>query len=142
MKNVAYRFLGNLVILVQNKDSPSEDEVLKMLDDLKGQDLTRLRILVHTQGGGPSLAQRKILNEALAGCSLRMAVISDAKMVRGITTALSWFNPDIKLFSTQQLPDALKYLAVPPEELNTIRRELELLQKELNAPAMSSVLAG
>jgi hypothetical protein len=52
-------------------------------------------------------------------------------MVRGIVTAISWFNPGIKAFSTLQIPAALKYLDFPDDQHGPILAEIARLKQKL-----------
>src|ERR687884_21999 len=103
MKNMAFRLLGDLFILVHNKNPPYDWEWGTYLDELRKHrgHIDTIRTLIYTEGGGPSPAQRKHLNQVLDGRITRAAVVSDASMVRMITTALGWFNPAIRAFSPE-----------------------------------------
>ena len=58
MPNMVTRRIGPLLILRENKDTPTDDEWDECLS-LLAQDLDDVRVLVVTDGGGPSPAQRK-----------------------------------------------------------------------------------
>jgi hypothetical protein len=57
----------------------------------------------------PNSLQRKEVFEFTKIKGIRVAVITDEKMVRGVVTAASWFGVDVKSFSWGQLPEAMRH---------------------------------
>jgi hypothetical protein len=135
MKNMAFEVLGDLFILVHNKADPSENEWDVYLEALRARsgEIDALRTLIYTEGGGPSAAQRKSLNDVLHGRTTRAAVVSDASMVRMITTALGWFNPMIRSFSPNESHQALDYLGLPRAQSMLLWSEIRRLRGELDS---------
>jgi hypothetical protein len=131
MKNMVFRFVGNLSIVIHNKNTPDDTEVQEYLSLLRAQDMERLRSLVFTDGGGPSPAQRKRFNDILRGRELPTAVVSNDRMVRGITIAMSWFNRKIKAFPPDAVQDAFTYLNIPKHEFESVWRLVKQLRTEL-----------
>jgi len=54
-----------------------------------------------------------------------------SRLVRGIVTALSWFNPNIKAFSTIQIPAAMEYLKVAKPDQPALMAEIDRLKASL-----------
>lgn len=112
-----------IVFVVQNDKNPSEDEwdayvanVTAHLDTPNGAGLA------FTDGGAPNSKQRDLMRETLGVRSPRSAVISDSVLVRGVVTALSWFNPNTIAFSPQRARDAFVFAGLEPEHLEDFWR--------------------
>ena len=95
--------------------------------------------LVATKGGGPTSTQRKYLNDLLAGRHVPVAVMSSSTAVRGVVTALSWFNRKIKAFPPEGLADALTYLEIP-NPIAFIRHEMAKLRTSLGRDERAAAL--
>ena len=94
----------------------------------------RIRSLVLTAGGGPNTKQRQTIRDLLRDTPVPAAVVSDAPLVRGIVTALSWFNSAIRSFPFNQgagLRDALKYLGIEGPMADRVVREVAEMQREV-----------
>jgi hypothetical protein len=136
MKNVAFKVVGDWLLAVYSENPPSEEEARLILKAFKSMDLDKMRMLVFTKGGAPTTAQRRDLNDVLRGRTFPTAVVSDAVMVRGVVTAMSWFNSAIKVFPLSATDDALRYIGIPETQYEFMRREIAKLQAELNKPGM------
>lgn len=128
MRTMAYKFLGDLVIMVHSKANPLDTELCAYFDELRTKDVSSIRVLVFTDGGGLSASQRKELNEVLNGRQQMCAVISNDNLVRGVVTALSWFNRGIKSFPTNATKDAFTYLRIPEREHEKVWIEIRALR--------------
>ena len=55
----------------------------------------KVRVLVNTEAAGPNAAQRQRMNELMngLGSKLRVAVLTESVLARGIIQALSWMKP-------------------------------------------------
>lgn len=58
--------------------------------------------------------QRKEVFDLVKQQGIRVAVVTDEKMVRGIVTAASWVGVDVNAFSWEALHDAIRSLDAPP----------------------------
>jgi len=129
MRTMAYRFVSNdLVIMVHSAKNPTDDEIQAYCDELRTKDVSKVRVLVLTDGGGLNASQRKMLNDVLGGRPQHCAVVSDDSMVRGIVTALSWFNRYIRVFEKAAAEEAFRYLHIPSTEFANVRREARRLR--------------
>ncbi len=137
-KNLAFCFLGDLAISVFGLDGPTEREFDDYMQAFLKQEITKMRSLTITAGGGPTAAQRKTLNEALKGRSLPAAVVSSAPMIRGVVTALSWFNPKIKAFPVDKLASALEYLEVPRVTWDGVHASVLKLEREIGTTTIAA----
>jgi hypothetical protein len=131
MKNVAYKIIDNWLIAANGEVAPSEDEFREILALFKEIDRDRMRMLVFTKGGAPTAMHRKQLHAVLQGKDLTTAVVSDVYFIRGIVTAMSWFNNHIKVFPTSAIEEAFRYLEIPYSQYDQFRREAIKLQAEV-----------
>lgn len=79
----------------------------------------RMRSLVVSDGGAPDSRQRSQLGAALDHAPSRMAVVTTAlenPIKRGVATALSWLNPDIRFYQPKQLREAVAYIGLTAHE--------------------------
>jgi hypothetical protein len=147
MANMAYTFLPGiaahegLMLLVHTTRAPFDAEWEPYYRELIQHEPGGLRSLAFTDGGAPNGAQRKQVNDYLRGRSSLAAVVTASSMVRGVVTALSWFNAQMKAFAPDQVDDALRYLGVRPQEMAKVRQEIQLLRKKLGDEALKSIAA-
>jgi hypothetical protein len=131
MRNIAIKVVDRLFIVVYGAGDPTDDEWQEYLTLVRRHGVDRTMQLVFTEGGEPTSAQRRLLNELLAGRPVPVAVVSASARVRGTVTALSWFNRTIRAFPPQGLRDALDYLEIPVSRMDLIQREVACLRAEL-----------
>ena len=136
-RTLAYRFWERqVIVLVHTKDSPTDEEWKAYCDDARKWRTQVRGILVLSEGGGPNSVQRGELEAALdhPEYNAKTAVVTLSRVARGIVTALSWFTPKIKAFSTLQIPAALEYLEVPPRSHDSIGVTIKALRNDLQLP--------
>jgi len=146
MANMAFTFLphvadGGLMILVHTSRPPNDAEWGAYYAELVKQDARRLKSLAFTDGGAPNGAQRKQVNDFLAGQSSRACAVTSSAMVRGVVRALSWFNAQMKAFSPHEVDAALRYLGVRADEMASVRAEIQGLRVKLGDTDLKSILA-
>lgn len=123
-KTLAFRFVdSSLLVLRENAVTPRDEDWDAFLTVLeKNRDnFARLRILVRTEGGGPSAPQRKRLEKALGGRPVRVAVVTNSVAVRFIVSSIALLNREIRTFSVDELANAYQHLRLNPAE----RRDAE-----------------
>jgi hypothetical protein len=59
---------------------------------------------------------REALNKVLLGRPLRIAAVTDSIVGRGVVTAISWFNPQIRACSPSKPKDVFTHLGLSAEE--------------------------
>ena len=65
MKNVAFKLMGSLLLVVYGEDPPTYEDHLACLALFRSMDIEGSRSLCFTSGGGPTAAQRKDLHDVL-----------------------------------------------------------------------------
>jgi D-ribose pyranose/furanose isomerase RbsD len=117
------RRLGSLLILRQNKESPSDeewDECLKLL----ATDVENVQVLVITDGGGPTPEQRRRLDHTLNGSPVRVAVVSESVRIRFIVSSVAFLTRRIKSFAETEYPDALTHLELDLDQKRLAQRHV------------------
>src|SRR5689334_16636186 len=101
MKNMAFATIGNVIVALHNDSPPTADEWSQYTKAVKSMDVTKVRPIAFSDGGGPDFKQRKQLNEVLGGHAGRAALVTSSALARSVVTALSWFNPLVKAFTPE-----------------------------------------
>lgn len=122
---------------------PTVEEWDAYVANFKRSDPEKLLQLVITLGGGPSSKQRKDFNEMLHGRTTQCSVVTPSTVVRGMVTALGWFNPKIKSFPPNEMPLALRHIKLEtPEQadwaINIVRRLLDKLDPNLKSVILTA----
>ena len=107
---MAYRCLDSLLVIRQGKEAASHQEWADFLACLGKQNLATLKVLILTDGGGPTASQRSELKLTMAGRSVRTAVVSDSMKVRFIIAAVALINREHYGFAKHELYDAYRFL--------------------------------
>lgn len=126
--------VGSMIVLRENQNTPLDrdwDDFLQILREHRVNN-ERVRILVVTDGGGPSGPQRKRLEEALGGRSFRVSVVTDSAKVRFIVSSIALLNRDIKTFAKAELRGAFEHLRLEPTEQEVAKREIARLERDLD----------
>lgn len=150
MKNMAVKRVGNIIIAVHNKEAPDNEtwnsfiEITLATGRANGNDLSNVRQLVVTEGGGPNAAQRKavdIASNSMNGKKVSVAVVTGSPVVRGIVTVFNWFNLHLRVFTPDEMDKALQYLRIPTHDVTKILNEVRQLQIEVGSPPIGGIRA-
>lgn len=125
---MAYRVVHGVFCVVHGATNPTDEEWEAYLKYYLANERQCARTLVVTQGGGPSAKQRGDTAKVIQSSPTRVAIVSTSTLVRGIATALSWFNKRVQAFSGNEMDAALKYLEVPQANTIPLLAELKKLQ--------------
>jgi len=118
-----------MIIALHTKKAPSDaewntyiglcQEALKILNG----DSTRLAGIAITDGGAPNAKQRALLATIIKDVHIRGAVVTESTLVRGVVTALSWINPQIKAYSPTGVVDAALHLGLTRNDVPKLWEE-------------------
>jgi hypothetical protein len=136
MDHMGFKIVGTLHIIVVGEKDPTVADWAQYVQALRaeekrGIDVTQMRTLVFSDGGGPNTAMRKTVSDLLHGRTTPLAILTGSAMMRGIITALSWFNPDARAFAPGEAGEALRFLQVPSLKFDSIKSTAQELQKSL-----------
>ena len=138
-KTMAFAYVDGVLLAVHPAANPSEPEWEAYIRFCEQLPKTCRRTLAVTAGGGPNAVQRKLLQERYLRAfvndkmnPMKVAVVTNSSIVRGIVTALNWFNPNTSAFPADAIHEALRYLGVSdPAALARISLETRKLQREV-----------
>jgi hypothetical protein len=134
MATMAWKFIGNLVIVVHPSQPPTDaewDALTKEMIERNRVSGGRLRDITFTDGGGPNATQRHRFNAA-AGTTVPVAIVTSSVAVRAIVFAFTAFNKHMKAFAPADLGKACEHLGVSPDG---ILDEVVRLRAQLREPA-------
>lgn len=124
-----------MLVSYETKEMPSDhewDEFLKMLATHRAN-FAALKILIVTDGGGPTLTQRKRLQTALAGQSVKVAVVTDSIKVRFIVSSVALLNHSISTFSRAEFSKAVAFLGLGAGEYRLAMKAVDEMTQLLQA---------
>ena len=129
-RTLVWRFDGRVVVAVHGFKSPTNLEWQRFLNEGVAHGMgPHLRILIVSHGGGPDGDQRKQLGQVIGPAPAPTVVMTSSALVRGITSAMTFFNPHMKAVNLYDTELAFKHLGLTPDERNKVhhvRRELSL----------------
>ncbi len=118
MPNMVMTMLDGLLLGVHNANTPTDAEWTEYLNVCaemlrrQEEDGVPCRQLIVTDGGGPSLDQRRAARRVTHSRGGRVSVVSRSAFVRFAVKALTLTNPAIRVFSPERMGEALAYLGV------------------------------
>ncbi len=130
---------GEIMVVIHTSRPPSDAEWKEYVDGVESLELETARSIVITDGGAPSAQQRKRLNDVLGGRQPEGVVISPSTFVRGVVTALSWFNPGLKAYPPEDFDKACQYLRLSPTEIEEIWLTIDRLVDLLGNPDLRAI---
>lgn len=131
MRNVEFKLVGNVFLSVFGERNATDAEAAEGTEILRKAVDRNCKILVVTRGGANTAQQRKRVYEVLGGRQPRAAIVSESKLVRGVVTAMSWFNKETQAFALEDLEYAFEYLDIAPSQYDMLRKEIETLDAKL-----------
>src|SRR5580658_6289461 len=132
--------LDVLVWLCSANDLPSAEwsracEVLREIVHRKAGDLSSFREFVVTDGAAPDAVQRKEYQVAYGGYSGITAVVTTVVATnpfkRGIATAMSWMNPNIRFFAPRDIHRSFNHVGLAHTGFDPIWAALQGLKTDL-----------
>jgi hypothetical protein len=135
-KTIAFSFMPGigsftLCVFVATDEPYSTHEWELYMAELRRSPGMLLRTIVITEGGSPNAAQRKEMADLFKGVAPYTCIVSSSPLVRGMTTAIGWFNPNIKSVSPENMKDAFRYLEIAPFFEERVVKEIARLRQEL-----------
>ncbi|MBL8683940.1 MAG: hypothetical protein JNK05_32510 [Myxococcales bacterium] len=131
MSNLVCAQSFGVVLCVQNAHVTTDEEWERLMAIIRQVKIDHLRILAFTDGGAPNVRQRGELIDYLGGKTPPIAVVSASALVKGVATAISWFNPRIKVFSPADVSKAFAHLSITAASGNGLVEEAMSLATSL-----------
>lgn len=132
-RTAGWRSLGNFLVFVHGKEAPSDvewDELLALFRAVP--DITRARVLVFTLGGAPDARQRAKLHQLLGETKPPIAVLTPSALARAAGTAISWFNPRLRVFDPDDVERALDHLDAVRADRQALIHAMGDLRREMH----------
>ena len=139
--NAHCAIIGRIFIAIHTKTAPSEAEWSPMCASIANTSKLAANAggLVFTDGGAPSPAQRKQLNEAMGGNDIPIAVMSHALIPRFVNASISLFIKSIRSYSPEEFPQAIEYLQITQEERKVLTPILLEVQQQMGAERLKTL---
>jgi len=134
MADMVHAVIGDLGVALHTDKTPSREEWDAFMSAIRVVPSARVRVLAITDGGGPSTVHRGQFVKYLDGAKARIAVVSEALVVRGIVTALSWFTNNIRVFAPDDFRAAIAYVDLTQDECDAVKARLREMATRLPGP--------
>jgi len=138
-KSAVVQSVGKYFVFVHSNEDPSDREWDQLIQVYrKASDPKDIRSLVFTEGGSPNARQRVSLNQLFGATKPVIALITASALARAAGTAISWFNPRVRMFSPEEVERALDHLGATQAERPELVSALKELRAALREPAEES----
>ena len=132
-RTMSHQWHNAVIYVAHSSETPVNEDWDAFLDAVATYERSngRVRFLVNTEMAGPNAAQRRKLNDLMnrLGSKLRVAVLSESMVVRGIIQALSWMNViEIRSFPPGAIAAALGYLEAEADAL-AVAKALKIFEQ-------------
>jgi hypothetical protein len=136
--HMAASVVGAVLVAVHDEHTPGDDEWQTWLDLYRKRGADSRALIVHSTGGGPSSPQRKHLLDAINALARvpPVAVLTSSTVMRGLVTAIGWFEPAArraKTFRLDELAAACTALGLDRAMQNALKVEIDRLRGSLGA---------
>jgi hypothetical protein len=130
---MAFKPIDRHILVAYGTASPSDTEWAGFLTLIERRGIQGTALLIATEGGRPTVAQRDQLDDLLGRWVVPVAVVTGSLRVRLQLTVLSWLKPRIRVFRPSDLHDAMAYLEIPTSRRTLIEHELDKLRDAIDA---------
>jgi hypothetical protein len=130
-KTMAYMQVGATMVVAHGPQPPAQNEWDGHIALCKDGKVKVRRLLVYTAGGAPDAKQRAQAEKEFG--QLRVAVLTDSVLARGVVTALRWLGMPISAFPADQVVRAMEDIGVPSAERDEVRSALTRVRTSVMA---------
>lgn len=124
------RLAFGLFVAVYGDSAPSDEEWDRYMSTMR--EITEDdSLLIFSWGGGPTMKQRRELEEAVAHHRGKVAVVTGSRVARGIVKAISWTGKRIKAFDFERRAEAFEFLGLSELQRREALRQAQLLAEAL-----------
>jgi hypothetical protein len=129
-----YDYVDDVMVTVHKAVDPSEEDWSRMVADLAAK-LRELRGNLVLAGDIKLTArQRKGVADAVRGSKLKVAVLTESAVTRGILRAIGWLGgpPGLRPSAMEEIGGALEYLEIRGSQRVQVYGAIEKLRTSLN----------
>ena len=136
---------GELIIVLNDDVDVTDREWEGLVDAIKAGaaqhhgSFDRVFVLVASDGGSPTSAQRAYLSRVLAGQRLRASVLSGSMRVRLGSAYIRWFARDLRFFAPHEAGAWLDHIPIQPGERPYVRRAILGLQRTMRTRMVTQI---
>jgi hypothetical protein len=128
-QNLAVQFEAGYAVFVHTDRPPTASDWSRVVAEYrKVPNVKTIRVLVYSEGGAPSAAQRAELLSAMGLAQPRLAILTKSIIARVAAKAVALFAPELRVFDANQLEAALDYLQLSGSERMNARSTLDSLR--------------
>jgi hypothetical protein len=143
--SVRFELVGDVMVVVHSGQNPRDADWDAFADFVREHLEQAHRLFVYSAGGAPNVQQRRKLNAITQGRKTPGALVTSSRVSRAIAVAVTWFHSGFRVFSPGEVPDALDYLRLAPDEATAVLACTRKLARELgiagpDAGALGSAL--
>ena len=130
-KSMSFDRAGKTFVAVQGAKAAAPKEWNAFITAFEEQLSEVSSLLIFSAGASIDIREREQLERLLTRGRLRVAVLTDSKVVRGAVTALSWFKIPIKSFAENEVELALDHIRVQKADRARVYTTLAQLKAAL-----------
>lgn len=129
-----YKIVGDVMVSFAMDGRMAEGSMEAMYEEIRNKPITKF---LGTDTGGVEVTsvQRAVGAEVVREKGVKVAVVTDERLMRGIVTALSWLGANIKSFDWNNVKEAIKYLQVDPKLEDDVFNTALALKRSCEAKA-------
>jgi hypothetical protein len=124
------RLSFGLLVAVYGESSPTDEEWQRYIETMRAITATE-SLLIFSWGGGPTMRQRRELEEAVSHHQGKVAVVTESRIARGIVKAIHWTGKQIKPFGFNRRDDAFEFLGLDELQRGQALEQARALTTEL-----------
>lgn len=145
---VHYVWRGSLTVIgaLNGRNMPTDDEwdsfvaTYSGVCDARGKDLSHVTSMAISDGGAPTSKQRQKIAAAVGtDRRLRWVLLSTSRLARGVAVALSWFQPDFKVYAPEDFHRALRFLGLHDDEGPSLLAAIREADRPLGLSAVAEL---
>ena len=128
--SIAWGYAESIVFVVHAPVRPEQPHWDEFMGDVRAQRGLR-GVVVMANNSRLTPLQRAEIQRWYEENKARGALVTNSRMMRGVVTAMNWFNVDMRAFSPESLDDALEFVRLPVDSWDSARRILRILAENV-----------
>jgi hypothetical protein len=131
-QNLAVQFAAGYAVFVHTDRPPTAADWSRVVAEYrKVPNVKGMRVLVYSDGGAPTAAQRAELLSGMGLAQPRLAILTKSVIARIASKAVALFAPELRVFDANQLEAALDYLQLSSSDRTNLCSTLDSLRNAI-----------